>query len=199
MTTHDDSTQLPQYSAQLGLFPEFIAQKQEKLDLKESISWSGSDAVVKTFDGRKLLQIEGKAMSLSSRKHVKDAQGRDLFTIRKHLWKCLPSYYLEDPSGNRICEVSGNWSFVSQRATCTFVSIGGKSETLSLKGRWTQTGAEIKHEPTGQTVANITRRISARDLLVNSQAYWLFVAPNVDMALMVAICVCLDDRNTNSA
>ncbi|KAK8191021.1 tubby C-terminal-like domain-containing protein [Phyllosticta capitalensis] len=194
MTTHE------QFSTQLGLFPEFVAQQQEKLELKEKISWSGSDSVVKTFDGRQLFQVEGKAWSMSARKHVRDGQGRDLFTIRKHVWSCLlPSYYIEDLAGNRICEVSGSWSWAHTKAKCDFVSIGGKSETLSLRGNWTHTGAEIKHEPTGQMVANITRTMKARDLFANAQTYTIFVAPNVDMALMVAICVCLDDRTTNSS
>ncbi|KAG5980577.1 hypothetical protein E4U54_006765 [Claviceps lovelessii] len=65
-----------------------------------------------------------------------------------------------------------------------------------MTGNWRDTSADIQCERTGATVARIDRKLfNARELLGNQQTYALVVAPGVDMALMVALCVALDEKN----
>ncbi|KAG5927772.1 hypothetical protein E4U42_001819 [Claviceps africana] len=73
---------------------------------------------------------------------------------------------------------------------CRYMSASGQ-ETLVMTGNWGTTSADIQCERTGATVARISR---ALELLVNRQSYTLVVAPGVDMALMVALCVALDEK-----
>lgn len=65
-----------------------------------------------------------------------------------------------------------------------------------MTGNWRDTSADIICETTGAVVARIDRKLlNARELIGRQQSYALIVAPGVDMALMVAACVALDEKN----
>lgn len=65
-----------------------------------------------------------------------------------------------------------------------------------MNGNWSDRSADIVHKETGAVVARIDRKLlSARDWFGNAQTYALVVAPGVDMALMVAMCVAMDEKN----
>lgn len=65
-----------------------------------------------------------------------------------------------------------------------------------MSGNWLDTSANIICEKTGATLARIDRKLlNARELLGGQQTYALVVAPGVDMAIMVALCVALDEKN----
>lgn len=69
-----------------------------------------------------------------------------------------------------------------------------------MKGNWLDTSADIVCERTGVTVARIDRKLlKAREFFTSNQTYALVVAPGVDMALMVALCVALDEKNNESS
>lgn len=65
-----------------------------------------------------------------------------------------------------------------------------------MSGDWMDTSATIVCQRTGAVVARIDRKmLKARDFFGGQQTYALVVAPGVDMALMAAMCVCLDEKN----
>jgi uncharacterized protein YxjI len=68
-------------------------------------------------------------------------------------------------------------------------------ESLKMKGNWLDYAADIVDERTGAVVGRINRKLSGRDLLFGQQTYHLVVAPNVDLALMAAMCICMDEKN----
>jgi uncharacterized protein YxjI len=48
----------------------------------------------------------------------------------------------------------------------------------------------------GAVVARINRKIlSGKDLFFGQQTYGVQVAPGVDLALITALCICLDEKN----
>ena len=61
-----------------------------------------------------------------------------------------------------------------------------------MKGDFLGRGAEIVLESTGQPVAQIDRHFTKRDVW-GGQTYILTVPPGVDMVLMCALCICLDE------
>ena len=68
-----------------------------------------------------------------------------------------------------------------------------------MKGDFFDTMANITDEATGQIVATIDRQFfNARQLLGGQQTYVVTIAPNVDMAIIVAMCVCLDERRNDN-
>ncbi|KAL6404973.1 hypothetical protein AUP68_11811 [Ilyonectria robusta] len=65
-----------------------------------------------------------------------------------------------------------------------------------MKGNWVDYSAEIHDQASNALVARIDRKVlSGRDLLFGQQTYALTVAPNMDMALMAALCICMDEKN----
>ncbi|KAF2085816.1 DUF567-domain-containing protein [Saccharata proteae CBS 121410] len=187
---------LPPYPQALGLFPQFFAQKSESLILKEKMmSLSGDSFDIKTVGGVPIFQVKGEAFSLSGRKHVLDMQGNTLFTIRKEHFTIQPLYYAEDVSEKRLFEVKSKFSFGSSKAVCSFTDKHGKAESLFMKGDFFDTEAQITDEATGTPVAVINRKVfNARELIGGQQTYVVTVAPNVDMALIAAMCICLDEK-----
>lgn len=64
-----------------------------------------------------------------------------------------------------------------------------------MKGNFFDTSADITNTKTGQTVARIDRKLlNAREFFADAQTYVVTVAEGVDLALMAAMCICLDER-----
>lgn len=88
---------------------------------------------------------------------------------------------------------------VGSKATATFTSAaGGKEETLTMKGNWRDSTADILDETRNVVVARITRKSmfkSFTTFATGQNEYGLTVAPGVDFALMAALCVCFDELN----
>jgi hypothetical protein len=107
---------------------------------------------------------------------------------------------------------------LGSKATATFTSQNGKAEALQMKGNFfdtsanitdkaqngkapltftsRQTAAEANDSAPDIAVARIDRKLlSGKDLLFGQQTYAVQVAPGVDMALVAAMCICLDEKN----
>lgn len=77
-------------------------------------------------------------------------------------------------------------------ATFQNASNGAPIELL-VKGDWLDRSATITIG--NVVVAQISRSyFNMREIFGGQQTYYVTVAPNVDLALMAAICVCLDEK-----
>ncbi|KAI1844494.1 hypothetical protein JX265_010011 [Neoarthrinium moseri] len=188
--------ELAPYPTPLGIFAPFFARKSETLVIKEKVlSLSGDSFDIKTVDGRPIFQVKGSAWSLSGRKMVCDMGGNHLFTIRKKHLAIHSTYYAEDPNGNQFFDVTSKFSIGSSKAYGNFVSATGKQERLFMKGDFFDRSADITDAATKQPVATIRRQfLNARELIAGQQTYEVTIAPNVDMAVIVAMCICLDEK-----
>ncbi|KAI1323749.1 DUF567-domain-containing protein [Xylariaceae sp. FL0255] len=193
--------QMQPLSQPVGLFPQFTARQPETLVLKEKIlSLSGDSFDIKLLNGQPIFQVKGETFSLSGRKHLSDMAGNVLFTIRKKLIALHATFYAEDPNGNVLFEVKGKFSIGTSKSICTFTSQpSGKEECLLMKGNFFDTKADITDEATKQPVATIDRKFfNAREFFGGQQTYAVTVAPNVDMAIIAAMCICLDERENEN-
>lgn len=69
-----------------------------------------------------------------------------------------------------------------------------------MKGDFFDRKADITDAATGQPLARIDRQfLNARELLGGQQTYHVTVAPNVDLAIIAAMCICLDERRNESS
>ncbi|ETN45155.1 uncharacterized protein HMPREF1541_10032 [Cyphellophora europaea CBS 101466] len=200
------AAQLQPLPRPIAIFPQFIARQSESIKLREKImSLSGDSFYIETYPSKQpLLQVKGDAFSLSGRKAVADMQGNPLFTIRKQHFSIPSTYYAEDPAGNKFFEVQGKWSLGSSKAVGVFSyrdqQTGQPREgRLFMKGDFFDRKADIKDEATGQVVATIDRKfLNARELLGGQQTYLVTCAPGIDMALICAMCICLDERRNEN-
>lgn len=93
-------------SQPVALFDQFIATEPQVIVLKEKIfSFTGDSFDIKLGDGVPLLKVTGNVFSVSGRKKVEDMEHNHLFDIRKEHMHLHTTYLMEDPEGNKICEV----------------------------------------------------------------------------------------------
>ncbi|KAH6959036.1 hypothetical protein FAVG1_03278 [Fusarium avenaceum] len=191
------AVQLQTAPHQVGVFKSFIANQTETLVLKEKVmSLTGDSFDIKLANGQPILKVEGKVMSISGRKKVFDMNGNHLFSIAKEHLHIHTTYAVEDPNGVKIMEVKNSFKLIGSKATATFTSSNGTAEVLEMKGSWFDFAADIFDKSTNTVVARIDRKLlSGRDVLFGQQTYALVVAPGVDMALMAALCICMDEKN----
>ncbi|KXH45635.1 hypothetical protein CSIM01_09704 [Colletotrichum simmondsii] len=177
---------LPQAGNSVGIFPQLTARQSETLVLKEKIlSITGDSFDIKLANGQPILRVQGKALSISGRKAVYDMSGNHLFDIVKEHLHLHTTFAAQDPKGNKIMEVKN--------------SFARKTESLEMKGNWLSTQADIVDTNTGQVLGRIDRNmLRARDFFGGKQTYALTVAPGVDMALMCALCICLDEKKNDN-
>jgi len=79
----------------------------------------------------------------------------------------------------------------------TFVNAAsdGKNIELCIRGDWLDKSAQITIGEGGPVAASINRSImNAGQILGGQQTYYVTVAPGVDLSLMAALCVCLDEK-----
>ncbi|OAL52804.1 DUF567-domain-containing protein [Pyrenochaeta sp. DS3sAY3a] len=189
---------LPPVPQPIGVFPQFIAQGPETLVLREKVmSLSGDSFEIKLANGTPILQVEGKVLSISGRKKVNDMAGNHLFSIVKEHFHIHTTYAAENAKGEKILEVKSSFKLMGSKATATFTSSNGKPEVLTMSGNFFDTTADIKDEAQGGlVVARIDRKLlSGKDVFFGQQTYGVQVAPGVDMALIAALCICLDEKN----
>lgn len=68
-----------------------------------------------------------------------------------------------------------------------------------MEGDFLDSRAEISTKE-GQVVALIDRKyFNAREFIGGQQTYGVTVAPNVDMAIIAAMCICLDELRNEPA
>ncbi|KAI2770429.1 DUF567-domain-containing protein [Daldinia loculata] len=192
--------QLPPFPRQIGIFPHFFARQSETLILKEKcLSLSGNSFDVSLPNGQPIFKVKGESLSFSSRMNVTDTSGNFLFCIRKKHLSIHTTYYAENSNGDEIFEVRSKFRLGGSKFIGTFTSASGQQEELVMKGDWTDTTADITDEATGQTVASVYRdRWNAREFLADQQTYNVTIAPNVDMAIVVAMCICLDMKRNEA-
>lgn len=196
------AAQLPPFPHPLGIFQNFLARQTETIKLRERLlSLSGDSFSIETYPaGIPILQVQGEAFSLSGRKHVLDMQGNRLFDLRKEHLSIPKTYYAEDPQGNRFFEVEGKFSFGSSKAVGKFSYPDQptgqmRQARLLMHGDFFDRTADITDEASGRVVARIDRHfLNARQILGGQQTYVVTVAQNVDLALIAAMCICLDER-----
>jgi len=185
----------------LGIWNQFLARQSETLVLREKVmSLSGDSFDINLLSGQPVLRVQGKVMSLSGRKSVFDLSGNHLFDIVKEHLHIHATYAAVNPAGQKLLEVKSGFALLGSKATATFTNAATATpETLLMTGNFFDSAADIVDQKTGFVVGRINRkRLSGRDLLFGQQTYNLTVAPGVDLALMVAMCICMDEKNNES-
>jgi hypothetical protein len=95
----------------MGVFPQFIAQQSETIVLKEKVlSLSGDSFHIKLANGTPLFQVEGKVLSISGRKIVRDMAGNELFHICKEHLHIHTTFAIKDPQDRKIMEVKSKFA-----------------------------------------------------------------------------------------
>lgn len=162
----------------------------------------GRDVSLLLPDGKALLRVDAKSMSLSRQMTVVDpTQGQKLAVIRKDTSLNMHRrYYAETPDGSQRIfetEVETSWSLKGGVMTlsCANVAAGGQPAQIQYKN---ETGFGVRGPITwgGMPVARIERK-----KWTMSAQYELQIAPGMDPFLVLAMAVIIEDirRQKSSA
>ncbi|KAJ3150439.1 hypothetical protein HDU86_006610 [Geranomyces michiganensis] len=186
--------------------PRFIAQREITLMIKEKVlSFSGDDFTIKdTQTGQPYFKVDGRNFSLRSKKQFLDAYGLPVFNMKQKLLKLVATQniYKGDSSDEKLFVIESTFTFMKPKLHILFNDlVTGERCELSLKGNWIARECVImldrgcKGPQNRQIIGYIASRLlEARNLLFDKQTYLLRIAPGVDMALMVAVVVALDEK-----
>jgi uncharacterized protein YxjI len=95
----------------IGIFSQFVAQQSETIVLKEKVlSLTGDSFSIKLANGTPLFQVEGKVMSISGRKTLRDMAGNHLFDIQKEHLHIHTTFAIKDPQDRKIMEVKSKFA-----------------------------------------------------------------------------------------
>ena len=189
------------FNPPIGVFPNFCQPHPVTLKMKEKGMFSGSitgdDFSITDTNGREVCKCKGKLMSISARKIFVDPQGNELFHLKNKLLALAKSFNGVSPDGRDLFQVKGKFSLMSSKSEINFINAADKQPlTLFLKGDWLDRSAEVSLG--GRPVATISRSfLNFGQLVSDKQTYYVNCAPGVDLVLMAAICVCLDEREND--
>ncbi|KAJ9097776.1 hypothetical protein QFC20_006122 [Naganishia adeliensis] len=183
----------------IGVIPYFTQHNQQiALRVRErKISFSGDDFTVKdAVSGQVMFKVDGSAMAIRDNKTILDARGQPLFKLKKQLLSIHSTYIGYSPTTKEpIFTVKSSFSF-GTKLTATFRNVAGdgREMELILRGNILDRSAEITTSQ-GVPVARISRSFAnAGEVFFDKQTYIVTVAPGVDAALLLAICICLDEK-----
>ncbi|RFU33242.1 hypothetical protein B7463_g3103, partial [Scytalidium lignicola] len=101
------------------------------------------------------------------------------------------TFYAQDPNGTEFLEVRSKWHFGGTKMVATFLNTSTCKRTeLVVKGDWFNRNATITLG--NVVVAQISRK---KSLFSAQQSYFVTVVPNVDLSLVAAICISLDEKD----
>ncbi|KAJ1303287.1 hypothetical protein OPQ81_011484 [Rhizoctonia solani] len=183
----------------LGVMPAYAQNYELTLKLREKRwSLSGDSFDITDAQGRPYFKIEGNAFSIRSKKTLKQADGRSIFNIQNKLLTIHHQYLVynadESTDSEPLFVVKSHFSFTGAKMDVAFRNASdGRQIQFDLRGSFFDRSAEITVD--GQPVARISRQfLNSGEILFNQQTYYLTIAPGVDAAMMVALCVCMDEK-----
>ncbi|KAH7337025.1 tubby C-terminal-like domain-containing protein [Rhizoctonia solani] len=188
----------------LGVMPAYAQNYELTLKLREKrMSLSGDSFEITDPQGRPYFKMEGSALSFREKKTLKQADGRPIFNIQNKLLTIHRRYLVynanESTESEPLFTIKSHFALTGAKIDVEFTNaVDGRQVMFDLRGSFFDRSAEVTAN--GQPVARISRQfLNSGELLFDQQTYYLTVAPGVDAAMMVALCVCMDEaRNENS-
>jgi len=182
----------------LGLFPQFTAQSEVTLQIKEKVLALGDTFYIQdAHTQQNVLQCDGKIFSLRHRKSIKDMNGNLLFYLQNKILSFPQGFTGLAADESQLFEVKSHVSLTGTKMDMHFINASTQQPVaLDLRGTFFERRAEILLN--GQVVGRVSRQfLNARQLLADNLTFYVTVAPGCDIALIVAFVLSLADREEN--
>jgi len=188
--------QRPQVSI-VGTEARFLSQQPVTLVLKEHVlSFSGDDFSIKDTNGLTYFNCKGKYMTLHDRKYLYDIYGNPIITIKENISLRFKQTLNDPKSDHKIASIKKT-SILSFRSLTVkfFNKATNKKEILTVKGDLMSLSCGIYYGDSTHApmIARVVKKLDAKTIFTNKDSYSLEIAPNVDMALIVALAIIFDE------
>lgn len=170
------------------------------LKVKEkAFTLSGDDFDIKDTDGNKYFKVKGSALSITDKKVLYDTDKKAVLSIEEKLITLSDKINIyQGKEGTKFVIVSPEQNHLNNKCFVSFPHRNIKNEYLEMVFDTIGNECNIYYGSvnTGKLICKIKRKINAKLLLTSADDYKVEIAPNVDIALMVALAICFDeDRN----
>ena len=206
VSKYDEPLQ-PQAAPLWGVDARFCQPREVTLLLREKVfSWSGDDFKVKEPQtGMEWFQIKGKNFSLREKKTLFDVHGAPVWNIKESLLSFFePNYkvYAGGDSERELFKIVAHVTMAKSKMHTTITNgQTGQQMLITLKGNILTHEAVVflgEAKQGGIPLAKIHRPLTGREWLTGKQDYFLTVAPNVDIAMMLTFCIALDEMKKDN-
>jgi len=186
--------------------PRFVLPIPVTLRLREKVfSMSGDDFSIScAATGVEYFKCQGKFFSLREKKILRDNAGVPVLNFKEQLISFTDKFniYAGEKSDRKICRFQTKYTFIKSKMSTDFQDVvTGHMRHIVLKGDWRDKRGVIYHgEPKqgGVPIAKIYRQMTGKGMLFGVDDYFLEIAPGVDIALMVTMCIALDEHVRDS-
>ncbi|DBA00467.1 TPA: hypothetical protein N0F65_002710 [Lagenidium giganteum] len=178
----------------------FCFQQPLTLHLKEEMV-NGGFSVRDANTQRVIFRIQRAIFSLSNRKALLDIYYQPILLIKRQLLAFSPRYdlFANDDEGRLLATAKCKITRFQPRMSMPFINmISGETCVMGLEGDWLSRTAVIWLERGNSgvcmPVAKVYRPIlTGRNMCLDLQDYYIDIAPGVDAAVIVMLCVMLDE------
>ena len=165
----------------MGILRRHHDELGTRYQMREKLVSIGDDFWIENADGERVFKVDGKAMRVRDTLVVKSPSGEELFTVRERKLSLRDKMTVER-DGDTVATV--HKALVSPLRQRFKVELEDGGE-LEAHGNIVDHEYEIERD--GHKVAEVSKRwFRVRD------TYGIEVAPDQDDALLLAVCVCID-------
>ncbi len=179
---HDKQTMGSGNAAPAAGAQQMTSQGVGRYALRQKFAAIGQDFNVEDMQGRRVMQIDGKAMRVRDTLKFKDAAGNEVYQLQERMMRVRDTMVIERPDGGTAATIRHRM-LTPIRERFVIEVEGGR--TFEATGKFLY--AEYRIEENGHQIAEVSKRwFRARDM------YGIEIGPGVDHLLILAIAVCID-------
>ncbi|XP_077239182.1 protein LURP-one-related 15-like [Tasmannia lanceolata] len=182
--------------------PQFCASYPVDLIVTEkALSITHGDYVVTDVNGNVVFKVKGKLLSRRDKRILVDAVGNPIVTMQQKImsahrrWKA----YRGDSTADKDLLFSAKKSSLIQFKTSldVFLAANTKEDICDFKihGSYFERACTISRGDSTVIVAQMSRKYTAKNILLGKDTFGVTIYPNVDYAFIVALIVILDEIN----
>ena len=192
-TQRDQAFSLPKDDSPLCIFPDQIALTQQTLTYKCS-NWSRRHPVILNILGEPVLNVRSKTFTMTRERELRnDTDNQVLMTIHRHIWTGGPPYYtFLSPSGMELLRLDHHWQFSTSRMVASFTKTLSQLQSrsyITMDGNFASTIGTVRDASNDVLLAEFRRHLAKW-----KQTYTVTIQPGTDIALVIGLLVCFDDR-----
>lgn len=176
----------------------FVVPHETKFKLSEQyMSFSSDDfTITDTVTGNPAFVISGKSISLSKQKLLYDHNNIHVWTMKNKLITIGRSYQVLSPTNVSLFTIKNHHRWLPTQGRKLSTEFAGGTIVLKAS-KMDKLGVITFQDKTGKVIpiAKITRPLhTVRNMFHNVQDYEVTIAPNVDIAAILAFCLTLDEE-----
>ncbi|KAG4089728.1 hypothetical protein H8356DRAFT_1717014 [Neocallimastix lanati (nom. inval.)] len=173
----------------------FVLKENTVLMLKEKIiSLTGDDFSIKDVNGVCYFKCKGKAITMRGKKEFYDANGKLLFSLKNKLLavKKTIKVYEGDSDSKTLAVVKPKSALFLKNCEAEFFNkTTGKTDKFNMKCDVIGFRCHVYHG--SDLICKIHKKFDGKLAFTGQNNYYVEIAPNVDIALMLAIGICYDE------